>query len=391
MKKLFTLLSIFAVFSTAGFGQAPNITYQTAWDAGKVYGITVAAVSGSVDIDWGNGVRKNYTVATSGTGTWIETMALGPDAVVKFYGEIVTLRAGNNQLSAIDVTNCPTLDKLEINAAKGVTSIDVTQNPLLKTLVVFGCSKLTSLDVSQNPELYWLTTQWTNITTLDLTNNPKLEVLLAGNMPFLENINVTKCPLLRWIECFGATEGGLQSLDISGNPALTKLLLYDNNISACALDDIYCNLPEYSGGILQVFNEKTPIADKSPDTEAAISNTKRAADKGWIVQKLDVNGAPATFAGDASGCPSSVCETSGIFNLEVKKLEIVPNPVRHAFRISFPDNAIVGAVKYAIIDISGKKMMEGEVSGNEEIDVKNLASGVYFIKADNYFGKIVKK
>ena len=71
-----------------------------------------------------------------------------------------------------------------------------------------------------------------------------------------------------------------------------------------------------------------------------------------------------------------------------KTIKLFPNPSTEFIRVS----ELSAKENYKIYTILGSEIIRGSVSNNETIDIRNLNSGVYFLKFDNGITKkIVKK
>ena len=116
-----------------------------------------------------------------------------------------------------------------------------------------GTGKLTAIDVSQNPKLQTLELNYQQLSSLDLSNNPVIRVLGIYKNKFTE-LNLNGGASLEAIECSG---NNLTSIDLSAFPSLTSLSCYQNRIAA--LDLSYCpNLTH-----LSVENNKLTSLDVS--------------------------------------------------------------------------------------------------------------------------------
>ncbi len=76
-------------------------------------------------------------------------------------------------------------------------------------------------------------------------------------------------------------------------------------------------------------------------------------------------------------------------NLKLNKtIKLFPNPSTDFIKVS----ELTAKENYKIFTILGSEIKRGSVSNNETIDIRNLNSGVYFLKFDNgTTKKIVKK
>ena len=74
---------------------------------------------------------------------------------------------------------------------------------------------------------------------------------------------------------------------------------------------------------------------------------------------------------------------------EESKLRIFPNPASEYFNISFPENASTNDC--VLFDNLGKEVKRFLVSGGEnQVDISELESGIYFIRIDSQICKIIK-
>lgn len=132
-----------------------------------------------------------------------------------------------NEISELDVTNCPLLEELDISV-NNLNGLDVTQNPSLNWLVVSN-TNIDELDVSQNPLLEYLLIENNNLSNIDLSNQPVLtELYIGGND--LSNIDLSNQPLLTK---FGIARNNIQNLDLSQN-----LNLEDIDVSYNLLNEL---------------------------------------------------------------------------------------------------------------------------------------------------------
>ena len=94
--------------------------------------------------------------------------------------KLTYLAVDRNQITSLDVSGLPLLEKLMFQHNKKITSIDVSHNPALKELYCHNCS-LADLDLSANPALTLLRCYSNDIRTLDLSNTPLISDLNTGS------------------------------------------------------------------------------------------------------------------------------------------------------------------------------------------------------------------
>ncbi|WP_298419363.1 T9SS type A sorting domain-containing protein [uncultured Kordia sp.] len=81
--------------------------------------------------------------------------------------------------------------------------------------------------------------------------------------------------------------------------------------------------------------------------------------------------------------------TLSIENIENSKVEVrvYPNPTTNIIQLT----NLKQAENYTILDISGKKVMEGIIKQNEKLNVQKLTKGIYFIQLEKRVLKFIKK
>ena len=72
--------------------------------------------------------------------------------------------------------------------------------------------------------------------------------------------------------------------------------------------------------------------------------------------------------------------------IEAHKIHISPNPVADILTV----NGISQPVEFQITDLTGKKILSGEMSNNS-VDVSSLKVGIYFLKLENQAIQFVKE
>jgi hypothetical protein len=76
-----------------------------------------------------------------------------------------------------------------------------------------------------------------------------------------------------------------------------------------------------------------------------------------------------------------------------RNIRVYPNPAREF--IVFDNVNILESASISVYDLQGRKVMEKQLSGNEQISVTNLSKGLYVYKLNNggisYSGRLVKK
>ena len=123
-----------------------------------------------------------------------------------------------NDLQAIDVTHCPELKMLYLDANSDIKALDVTCNPKLELLDVEMAS-LTELDVTKNKGLLHLGIGYTDIAEINLDSNTNLYELMVSGTPMTE-LNTSIFPNLQYLS---VSYSRISKLDLSKNPNLYQL------------------------------------------------------------------------------------------------------------------------------------------------------------------------
>jgi hypothetical protein len=140
-----------------------------------------------ISVDWGDG-RKYEGLPNSVTGQIGHTYGDEKShTIVISSTRIKHLDCGNNQLTSLDVSNCPQLQYLYCHDNQ-LTSLDVSNCPLLKQL---GCreNQLTSLDVSNCTLLEQLGCGDNRFRSLDVSRCTTLYVVHISNSALLETLS----------------------------------------------------------------------------------------------------------------------------------------------------------------------------------------------------------
>ena len=157
MKKLYTTL-LLALLAILTFAQTPNISMTTTLSVGSQLSFSIRGNSAStpIQIDWGNGVKENYTIGDSDEafgfpikGSTIKIWGQGVEGLniqskeltaMEFYQAISfkTLLCKGNKLTTLNLSDCSAL-----------TLIECKQN-LLSSLTLPSTTTLTYVDCSDN-------------------------------------------------------------------------------------------------------------------------------------------------------------------------------------------------------------------------------------------------
>lgn len=182
----------------------------------------------NIQIDWGDGERKDYTITSSEAQQVSATVDLG--SVVRIYGDVTLLDASQTHLVGIKLqSNATKLKKLRL-AQNKIESINLKRAPNLEELSVTD-NKLTSLDLAFTPALSELYCGYNTISSLDLDKVPLLSVLNINNNGF-SSLDTKVLPQL---EILVASDNSLASLDLSSNKKLRSLDVMNNKLTELKL------------------------------------------------------------------------------------------------------------------------------------------------------------
>ena len=182
----------------------------------------------NIQIDWGDGERKDYTITSSEAQQVSATVDLG--SVVRIYGDVTLLDASQTHLVGIKLqSNATKLKKLRL-AQNKIESINLKRAPNLEELSVTD-NKLTSLDLAFTPALSELYCGYNTISSLDLDKVPLLSVLNINNNGFTS----LDTKVLPQLEILVASDNTLSSLDLSANKKLRSLDVMNNKLTELKL------------------------------------------------------------------------------------------------------------------------------------------------------------
>lgn len=183
-----------------------------------------------IQIDWGNGERKEYTLATS------EIQQVREEAVekgnsIRIYGDLTLLDASNVHLTGIVLgAKAQKLQKLRL-AQNKISSMNWSKLSNLTELMITD-NKFSSIDLGKLPKLSQLYCGYNEITQLALDKVPELSVLNINN----NKLEVLNTQSLVNLEILVASDNQLQKLDLLSNNKLYSLDLMNNQLSELKLE-----------------------------------------------------------------------------------------------------------------------------------------------------------
>ncbi len=141
---------------------------------------------------------------------------------IEYFESLTSLNCGDNQLTALDVSNNPALTDLWCYTNQ-LTALDISKNTALSRLNC-GSNQLTSLDVSKNIALTGLACSDNPLTALDVSSNTELKTLNCVDNR-LTSLDISKNTAVIYLDCHS---NRLTSLDVSNNTALIYLACEHN-------------------------------------------------------------------------------------------------------------------------------------------------------------------
>ncbi len=309
---------------------------------------------------------------------------------IEFFPNLDWISAGDNQLTALDVSQNTKLTSL-MCGVNGLTNLDLSENVLLDYL---DCSEnqLTALNLSANTELVNLNCNMNQLTALDVSGLNKLEVLTCGWNP-IKTLNVSENSALRSLSCEST---GLTTLDVSRNAGLTSLSCEENALTTLnlsgnpLLESLSCRNNQITA--LDFSNNRSLeelYFDNNKLTDVDVSMLKSLKYLGCSDNQLGV-----LDVSDNTALRSLTCDDAGLTVLDVSQnTELV--------LLSCENNALTtldvttlrdleefycGRNQLGTLDVSGNKALWLLSCGQNELtalDVSNLAELNYLSCEDN--------
>ncbi len=211
----------------------------------------------TLSIDWGDGSRIERATITTGMQKNLkhtfETST--PQHEVKIFGEGITTLSTTLfnvlGLTYLDVSHCPSLQKLAIPNGNNLLSVDLSKNNELTHIDLAGC-KLNTITLPENgAKIREIKLSTNDISKLDLKGMSALEVLSAPSNK-LKEIDLTPCPKLKKINLNlnglekvvglkNLTE--LTELDIANNTLPFSMLPPRKNMTSYIYNQYWYDIP----------------------------------------------------------------------------------------------------------------------------------------------------
>lgn len=351
-------------------------------------------------IDWGDGTLTEYTGQQYVTGT-------PTNKVVKIYGDgLVLLRAINAGLTAVDISNAPSLIQVQVGQNK-LTSLDVTNNTSLtglyceenqiETLDVSKLANLKVLDCHDNNLSGTLDCSvMTNLSKVDCSINSLSEVLIPAAPNLIDilcehnkiaSIDVSKATGLEQLECndnllttidlskntklkeLYCPANKLNSLDVSNNTALTTLTAFENELTSIDVS----NNTALTGLYLQ--DNKLSSLDISKNTAlqwVAVSNNN--------IDRLDLSNLTSLTSLIVSKnnlTELDITKNPKIFRLEADNNNLKEIDVKNQSNLS---TFSIANNKITSLDLSKNPYLYWLICNNNELTALDLTSNTYVQK-----------
>ena len=203
----------------------------------------------------------------------------------------------NNNIKSIKFGKTDNINILDVRNNQ-LNNLDVSKMPLMQSLAVISNNDLSALNVKNCPNLVFLYVDSTKISTLDVSNCPELKTLTAS-MTKLKQLDVSKNEKLENLSIENCQ--AFTNLDISKNKSLEVLIIAGNKFGFEATKQLVNDLRDMTGenpkeGILGVFMLDNPN-EKNQISEASV---KLAASKNWTVGARDKDGNIVDYPGIAT-------------------------------------------------------------------------------------------
>jgi len=355
-----------------------------------------------------------------------------------------TIDIDSNSLTNINISTCINLKELDLSYCP-ITNIDLSNYPNLEKLGLYRLN-LTSLDINNNLALKEIALLYIPFTSLDFSNNTNLEEISLINLGgpstifngllFTNNVNLKK--LIVDVVSFYPTvnlqnnlqletcllqSAGLFYLDVLNNISL-KILRIDNNffndiniqnlnqlqIFGCSYNNIsslnfdnhpflevlFCDSNDLQN--LNIQNGANSLLNGTISNGPAINERFNATDNPNLrcIYVDDVANCNANWLSkDPTSYYVATVQECNLLSTTTNlnsKFTLSPNPVENFLNISTPIDLEIYSIKIFTID---GKQIQVYYNNFEQLDLSNLATGIFTIEmttnSGKYFKKLIKK
>ena len=267
-----------------------------------------------------------------------QSYTVGEATTISIYGNLTTLWCDKNKLSALDVSNNPTLRELWCHKNK-LTELVLTNNKDLRELNCFS-NQLSKLDLSENLKLTKLFCYKNQLTSLDISRNHLLTELECYSNSIQElqlsslvnltklwcgenqliSLDISKCTKLADLSCYSnqlssldlsqhsqlnqldCGDNQLISLDVSKNPLISWLRCDVNRLQGEYMSRFIQSLHDRSGqesGYIYIINKDADAGEHNVCTKSQVAI---ATSKNWKVFDSDDEPYPGSNETSSSSC-----------------------------------------------------------------------------------------
>ncbi|WP_456438436.1 T9SS type A sorting domain-containing protein [Psychroserpens sp.] len=291
----------------------------------------------------------------------------------------ISLIISNKDIS--DMTGIEAFTNLEVFycSQNNLTSLDLTYNVNLQNLVCWQ-NNLTSLDLSTNTQIYNLSCDENNLTSLDISNLTTLYHFYCGYNP-LTTLDVSANTTLITLDCNGMQ---LTELDLSNNNDLLNLYCDNNQLTSLYLDD------KPSLVRLSCKNNELTLLDinNGNNTNVTLFRTNGNQDLSCIEVDNETFSTTNWTTIDTETSFSEECNFLSVEEFGLETIQMYPNPTSSYLTIKTPSQITI--TKIEVYSLLGKKVLIS-TTGNNTLNVNQLASGIYVINITSSLGNISKK
>lgn len=364
----------------------------------------IAAATGStVNVNWTN-VTSFTITSSSGLDRFsiddivFSSFACGviniPDVNFKAYlvGNTAINTNGDSEIQCAEATSYSGIINCSYQSVSDLTGIEAFINI---TELYVQYNSITNLNVSTNTALVRLNCSHNNsLTNLDVFGATALQYLWCESSNSLTTLDVSGATALRHLYCY---DGALTSINISDATALETLKIYNNLLTSLdvsansALRYLVCNNNLLTNLDVSANTDLRELdCQNNSLTSLNVANGNNTSIYDFFsvhntglncISVDDVAYSDANWTNiDPASSFSTNCSLS-VATLETDRIAIYPNPVSRTLKIQ-----LKGALeKIEVYSILGTKVLE---SKNPSVNVSNLSSGMYVLKAYAQDGKV---
>lgn len=302
-------------------------------------------------------------------------------------GSLALFSAGDNRISELDYSKMPYVSELVLSRNKLSGTVDLSSLGSL-SYVNLSTNAVEKLRFADSAPLSAVYVQYNKLSTLSVPSASCVVVDATRNN--LASVNVSACgQLMALFLDFNC----LSTLNVDGKSNLVGLSVRGNNLGKRALNDIYAQLPNIIGCVVEPENAPwMTYLNISGNPGAAESDTYVAVNKGWVV----VDGETLPVLRNLTLTVSDATTGTRIDNAKFKlKLEgetfaLTPSLSENGV-YSFLNFEVFVGLEYNIVVecdgyVSQTVCAEGLDEGDVSLDVKLVSeSGVHEVDSENVF------